>query len=57
MTAGNGQGRGGPVTISIVRHVAPEHAAQMVAWARSGSLLAERFAGFLGTCRAPFYVG
>ncbi|MET0999582.1 MAG: antibiotic biosynthesis monooxygenase [Marmoricola sp.] len=39
----------GPVTVSIVRHVAPEHAAQMVAWVRSGSSLAERFAGFLGT--------
>lgn len=45
MTPGNG----GPVTVSIVRHVAPEHAAQMVAWVRSGSSLAERFAGFLGT--------
>ena len=39
----------GAVTVSIVRHVAPEHAAQMVAWARSGSSLAERFSGFLGT--------
>lgn len=39
----------GPVTVSIVRHVAPEHAAQMVAWVRSGSSLAERFPGFLGT--------
>ncbi len=39
----------GPVTVSIVRHVAPEHAAQMVAWVRAGSSLAERFEGFLGT--------
>lgn len=39
----------GPVTISIVRHVAPEHVAQMVAWVRAGSSLAERFDGFLGT--------
>ena len=39
----------GPVTVSIVRHVAPEHAAQMIAWVRSGSSLAERFDGFLGT--------
>ena len=38
----------GPVTVSIVRHVAPEHAAQMLAWVRSGSSLAERFSGFLG---------
>ena len=39
----------GPVTVSIVRHIAPEHAGQMVAWVRAGSLLAERFPGFLGT--------
>ncbi len=39
----------GPVTVSIVRHVEPEHAAQMIAWVRSGSSLAERFDGFLGT--------
>jgi antibiotic biosynthesis monooxygenase (ABM) superfamily enzyme len=39
----------GPVTVSIVRHVEPEHAAQMVAWVRAGSSLAERFTGFLGT--------
>jgi antibiotic biosynthesis monooxygenase (ABM) superfamily enzyme len=42
-------GTGGPVTVSIVRHVAPEHAAQMIAWVRAGSSLAERFDGFLGT--------
>ena len=39
----------GPVTVSIVRHVAPDHADQMVAWVRAGSSLAERFQGFLGT--------
>ncbi len=39
----------GPVTVSIVRHVAPEHAEQMIAWVRAGSSLAERFEGFLGT--------
>ncbi|MCW2828473.1 MAG: antibiotic biosynthesis monooxygenase [Marmoricola sp.] len=38
-----------PVTVSIVRHVAPDHAAQMIAWVRAGSSLAERFSGFLGT--------
>ena len=38
-----------PVTVSITRHVAPEHVAQMVAWVRAGSSLAERFPGFLGT--------
>lgn len=37
-----------PVTVSIVRHVAPENAHQMLAWVRSGSSLAERFDGFLG---------
>ena len=42
-------GHSGPVTVSIVRHIAPEHAGQMVAWVRAGSLLAERFPGFLGT--------
>jgi len=35
--------------VSIVRHVAPDNAAQMVAWVRAGSSLAERFRGFLGT--------
>lgn len=38
----------GPVTVSIVRHVAPAHAAQMIAWVRAGSSLAERNPGFLG---------
>ena len=39
----------GAVTVSIVRHVAPDHAAQMLAWVQAGSSLAERFEGFLGT--------
>ncbi len=38
-----------PVTVSITRRVDPDHQAEMVAWVRSGSLLAERFEGFLGT--------
>ena len=33
----------GAVTVSIVRHVAPDHAAQMLAWVQAGSSLAERF--------------
>ncbi len=37
------------VTVSIVRHISPEHADQMIAWVRSGTSLAERFPGFLGT--------
>ncbi len=39
----------GPVTVSIVRHVAPDRAEQMIAWVRAGTSLAERFDGFLGT--------
>ena len=38
-----------PVTVSITRHVDPEHAEQMTAWVRAGTSLAERFPGFLGT--------
>ncbi len=38
-----------PVTVSITRHVDPAQSAQMVAWMRAGSSLAERFPGFLGT--------
>ena len=38
-----------PVTVSITRHVDPEHHEQMIAWVRAGSALAERFQGFLGT--------
>jgi antibiotic biosynthesis monooxygenase (ABM) superfamily enzyme len=38
-----------PVTVSITRHVDPEHHEQMIAWVRAGSALAERFPGFLGT--------
>ncbi|MGZ4438362.1 MAG: antibiotic biosynthesis monooxygenase [Nocardioidaceae bacterium] len=38
-----------PVTVSIVRHVAPGHEDRMRAWVHAGSSLAERFPGFLGT--------
>ncbi|WP_308249564.1 antibiotic biosynthesis monooxygenase [Nocardioides jiangsuensis] len=38
-----------PVTVSITRHVDPEHTEQMTAWVRAGTSLAERFPGFLGT--------
>lgn len=38
-----------PVTVSITRHVDPDHSEQMTAWVRAGSSLAERFPGFLGT--------
>ena len=38
-----------PVTVSITRHVQPDHVDQMIAWVRAGSALAERFPGFLGT--------
>ncbi|MFC6286461.1 antibiotic biosynthesis monooxygenase [Nocardioides sp. GCM10027113] len=37
-----------PVTVSITRHIAPEHHAEMVAWVEAGTRLAERFDGFLG---------
>ena len=49
MTGDRDPGGAGPVTVSIVRHVAPDHADQMVAWVRAGTSLAERFGGFLGT--------
>ncbi len=39
----------GPVTVSITRHVAPDHEDQMLAWLRAGTELAERFDGFLGS--------
>ncbi|MBD8868257.1 antibiotic biosynthesis monooxygenase [Nocardioides donggukensis] len=38
-----------PVTVSITRHVAPEHSDEMLAWIRAGGALAVRFEGFLGT--------
>lgn len=38
-----------PVTVSITRHVDPEHSDEMLAWIRAGSALALRFPGFLGT--------
>lgn len=49
MSSDSGPTDVGAVTVSILRHVAPENAAQMIAWVRSGSSLAERFPGFLGT--------
>jgi len=36
------------VTVSVTRHIAPEHTAEMIAWVRAGASLAERFDGFLG---------
>lgn len=38
-----------PVTVSVTRHVEPDHEDQMIAWLRAGSELAERFDGFLGS--------
>ena len=37
-----------PVTVSITRHIDPEHTAEMLAWVEAGASLAERFDGFLG---------
>ncbi len=37
-----------PVTVSITRHVDPDHEDQMLAWLRAGTQLSERFDGFLG---------
>ncbi len=39
----------GPVTVSITRHVDPDHEDQMLAWLRAGTQLSERFDGFLGS--------
>ena len=39
----------GSVTVSITRHVPPDHEDQMLAWLRAGAGLAERFDGFLGS--------
>ncbi|KQZ66784.1 antibiotic biosynthesis monooxygenase [Nocardioides sp. Root151] len=36
------------VTVSITRHIDPEHNAEMLAWVEAGASLAERFDGFLG---------
>lgn len=38
-----------PVTVSITRHIDPQHTDEMVAWIRAGSALAVNFPGFLGT--------
>ncbi len=37
-----------PVTVSVIRHVDPEHTDQILAWIQAGFTLAERFPGFLG---------
>ena len=37
-----------PVTVSITRHVDPEHEAEMLSWLEAGTTLAQRFPGFLG---------
>lgn len=43
-----------PVTVSVTRRVAPQHADEMTAWIRAGASLAERFPGFLGSgCVRP----
>ena len=42
-------GRALPVTVSVTRHVDPEHADQILAWIQAGFTLAERFPGFLGS--------
>lgn len=38
-----------PVTVAITRRADPERAAEMAAWVRAGTSLAEDFPGFLGT--------
>lgn len=38
-----------PVTVSITRHIDPDHEAQMLAWLRAGTELTQRFDGFLGS--------
>ena len=37
-----------PVTVSITRHIAPDHTAEMMAWVEAGASLAKGFEGFLG---------
>jgi len=39
---------GTPVTVSITRHLAPGHEAEMTSWLQAGTALAQRFPGFLG---------
>ncbi|WP_110181192.1 antibiotic biosynthesis monooxygenase [Nocardioides solisilvae] len=38
-----------PVTVSVTRHVAPDHLDEMHAWLQAGNTLAQRFPGFLGS--------
>lgn len=38
-----------PVTVSVTRHVDPQHSTQMLAWMQAGTSMAEKFDGFLGS--------
>lgn len=49
MTSDSAAAGSGPVTVSITRHVEPDHHEEMMAWVRAGTQLAERFRGFLGS--------
>lgn len=37
-----------PVTVSVTRHVDPDHEPEMMSWLQAGTTLAGRFPGFLG---------
>jgi uncharacterized protein len=37
-----------PVTVSITRHIDPDHTEEMIAWVEAGASLAKGFEGFLG---------
>jgi antibiotic biosynthesis monooxygenase (ABM) superfamily enzyme len=37
-----------PVTVSVTRHIDPDHTEEMVAWVEAGASLAKSFDGFLG---------
>jgi uncharacterized protein len=37
-----------PVTVSVTRHIDPDHTEEMVAWVEAGASLARNFDGFLG---------
>jgi antibiotic biosynthesis monooxygenase (ABM) superfamily enzyme len=37
-----------PVTVSITRHIDPDHTEEMMAWVEAGASLAKGFEGFLG---------
>jgi antibiotic biosynthesis monooxygenase (ABM) superfamily enzyme len=38
-----------PVTVSVTRHVDPDHEPEMMSWLQAGTTLAARFPGFLGS--------